>query len=291
MIPDLPNESTICNYDSFTLAALETLYPSHEDHFKVSPYPSLIAANYLAAIGAVDTGVVVLEDWIKNFGRIHNKIRGNYGPQLEWYLLRAKLSAVNLWYQFGGFTVPHPNLVTWQGEVSNKLGELIKVTDADGWKRLCTKPFTSSIHETIRQWLAYTYATERFYLFENLLPEDFEYNGHPVLKSLQDLIREAQTIRDFHACIDSHPFFSVSREKFKSYFALYTAQLRLFQLADERNTDRRKTLIDKISEELQGVDRFGTAETHSLLPGGDVWERHRVRLRLVKGQLEDEKNR
>jgi hypothetical protein len=99
----LSDEGGNCNYVLFRLAELDVLYrqPSSNAQdksfpftFKISPYPSLVTADYLAAIGAVDTGVLVIQDWIKDFYHDHKDLRGSYGPQLEWYLLRAKLSAV-----------------------------------------------------------------------------------------------------------------------------------------------------------------------------------------------------
>jgi hypothetical protein len=63
-----------CNFELPTSAKLDELYnyPANDESsaykgFEVSPYPSLVTANYLAAIGAVDTGVLMIEKWIKNF--------------------------------------------------------------------------------------------------------------------------------------------------------------------------------------------------------------------------------
>jgi hypothetical protein len=61
---------------------------------------------------------------------------------------------------------------------------------------------------------------------------------------------------------------------------LYTAQLRLIQLALERSTDRRKSLIEAIEQDLNKANYFGTPAKPSTLLGDDLWERHRGRLEL-----------
>jgi hypothetical protein len=120
-----------CNFELPTSAKLDELYnyPANDESsaykgFEVSPYPSLVTANYLAAIGAVDTGVLMIEKWIKNFKLVHKNRALDYGPQLEWYLERAQLGAGNLPYQFGGLTVPHRGLVSWYVDETSRLRKL-----------------------------------------------------------------------------------------------------------------------------------------------------------------------
>jgi hypothetical protein len=188
--------------------------------------------------------------------------------------------------------VAHRELVSWQAGESNQLGKLIKATDRDGWKRLCANLLSPTLHHDLGQWLAFIYATERFYLFENLIPQDFEPNNDTDLGSLQDYLREAEAIRDDHSCIERVPSYREFREQYKAYFNLYTAQLRIMLLSSENNSNRRNSLIDTIGRELEEATRFGpVGKSHSLLAVGDIWERHRVRLTLLKGQLEEEKNR
>jgi hypothetical protein len=107
-----PYNEPICNLGSYKWGEVDLpSQPSTNPKLNISPYPSLIAAYYLAAIGAVDTGVLVIEDWIKLFGDRHQVFVPEAEPQIAWYLLRAKLSATSLPYQFGGLVVPHRQLV------------------------------------------------------------------------------------------------------------------------------------------------------------------------------------
>jgi hypothetical protein len=291
---ELPKDGVGCDFDTIRqLRVTDVPYRiDTEARFKVSPYPSLIAANYLAAIGAVDTGVLLIENWIKDFNQGHRHFAPEYEPQLGWYLLRAKLSAVNLPYQFGGLTVPHRQLVSWQSDESAQFGRLLRVEGADGWKRLCDKILPSTMHNNIGRWLAFIYATDRFYLFETLMPEDFDPHNPAVQKSLTDLLREAEAIRDNHACIESVPSYSNAQEQYTSYFNMYTAYLRLFLLADEHNAAQRRSLTEAIGHELGAADHFGRSRnTRSLIASSDIWERHRVRLKLLEAQLENEAQR
>jgi hypothetical protein len=59
--------------------------PAREELVKikrqVTPYPLMVAANYLAAIGSVDTGILILENWIK---RLRNWSKQ---PACEWAMI------------------------------------------------------------------------------------------------------------------------------------------------------------------------------------------------------------
>lgn len=290
--PDI-DKRTGCDLNSIRPAELDTLYQSPiKGQFKSSPYPTLIAANYLAAIGAVDTGVLFIQEWIKDFNHTHHNFAPEYEPQLGWYLLRAKLSAVNLLYQFGGISVPHIQLVSWEIDETDHFGRLLQVRDSDGWKRLCRKLLSPTLHNNIGQWLALNYATDRFYLFENLTPEDFDPHDPIVPGSVTDYLHEAEAIRDDQACIERVPSYRNSQKEYVSYFNLYTAQLRLILLANERDPVQRKSLIRTIGHELEVADHFGTAEkTLTLLGSSDIWERHRSHLKLLRAQLEQEAKR
>jgi hypothetical protein len=250
----------------------------------------------LAGIGSVETGVRLLEDWIKHFNKTHDKFVPDYEPQLAWYLLRAKAGAVSLPYFFGGLTVHHRELVSWQADESNQLARMMRVGDGDGWKRLCDKLLSPTLHNNIGQGLAFYYATERFYLFENLEPRDFLSTSNDLgLSSLTDYLREAEAIRDDQACMERAPTYSKAKNEYESYFYLYTAQLRLILLAIESspgsnpNPDRRKSLIEAIEQDLDKANQFGQAAKPSTLLGDDTWERHRGRLELLRTQLEDAK--
>lgn len=257
-----------------------------------SPYPSLITALYLAAIGAVDSGVQVLEDWITDFNeQHHDQLVPDSNPQLGWYLWRAKWGASALPYNYHGFVVPHRQLVTWQFDESNQLGRMLGVGGSDGWMRLCRRLLPSTLHANVGQQLAFRYALERFYLFENLLPEDFQKDSGLNLGSVKDYLREAEAIRDNRGCLERVKTYLDSDKQYTGYFRLYTAQLRFNLLASENKTDRCKSpLIETIGQELDQADQFGTPMIErTLLPSSDIWEPHRVRLRLLREQIEDTK--
>jgi hypothetical protein len=307
---EFPEKGAVCALSPNRRAELDALYQVPKKaleseliggRFEISPYPSLIAANYLAAIGAVDTGVLLLEDWIKRFNEKHDKFVPEDEPQLGWYLFRAKLSAGNLRYSFGGVNVHHRQLVSWHADETNQLARMIRVGDSDGWKRLCDKLLSPTLHNNIGQGLAFVYATERFYLFENLEPRDFVTGNNLGLSSLTDYLHEAEIIRAHQACMERVPGYSQAKDEYKSYFNLYTAQLRLILLAlksspgSNPDPDRRKSLIEAIEQDLDQANHFGTpAKPSTLLGDGfwerhDIWERHRGRLELLRAQLEEAK--
>lgn len=282
-----PQNQAACDFRS-TSDALITLATGQ---FEISPYPSLIAAYYLAAIGAVDTGVLLLEHWKDHFEKEHQTFTPEEEPQLGWYLWRAKWAVSSLPYQFGGVAVPHRDLVFWQNDETNQLARMLQVGDAEGWKRLCNRLLRSTPYNNIGQLLALTYAMERFYLFENLSPDDFDKSNQSLgLASLEDYLREAKAIRDNQACIERVPNYWKAQREYRAYFHLYIAQLSLVALARDEDSARRHDLIEAIGQELREADNFGEANKPSgLLDSSDDWETHRVRLRLLTKQLEDAK--
>jgi hypothetical protein len=232
----------------------------------------------------------LLEDWIEHFNKKHDRFTTDSEPQLGWYLWRAKWNATALPYQFGGLAVPRRQLVNWQLSENRELGRMLQVGNSDQWKRLCNKLLPPTLHNTIGQQLAFLYATERFYLFENLAPEDFDKNKSPELGSLTDRLSEAEAIRDNHGCFERVPYYQDEHEQYASYFKLYTAQLRLIQLDSVHKADLRGSLIEKIGQELEEADHFGTAAgTLTLLLPKDTWDKHRDHLKLLREWLENAK--
>src|SRR5260370_13590217 len=142
------------------------------------------------------------------------------------------------------------------------------------------QPPATTLHRTIGHWLAFLYATERFYLFENLTTPDFDPNDNPNLGSLEDNIREAEMLRDNHDCLEAVPYYENNEDKYNAYFNVYLAQLTLIKLS-KVHSDRRNSLIETIDRELDEANYIGPAEKpSSLLSVGDPWQPHRERLRL-----------
>lgn len=149
--------------------------------------------------------------------------------------------------------------MAWEDNENNILGVLLRLGDASEWKRFCTTTPPRTLHDVIGHRLAFLYATERFYLFEHLTPQDFdpEEKESLGLQSLTDYLSEAKAIRDGHACFETIPDYRKDRTNFNRYFELYTTQLHLIQLAHEKDVERRKSLVDVIGQELSEEHRFG----------------------------------
>ncbi len=75
---------------------------------------------------------------------------------------------------------PYPTyraLVRYQQQMTDKMAALLDVGSPDAWQRFCRRIAPRTLHSQLGRRLAFLYATERYYLFELLLPEDFADPG------------------------------------------------------------------------------------------------------------------
>jgi hypothetical protein len=265
--------------------------PPRAKKLEMTPYPTLIAAYYLASIDDVNRGEQLLEEWI---GR-RSDDRHSFDPQLGWYLFRAKISAGNLPLSFGHFTIPRREWVVWQRDETELLGRLLGLGTAEQWNHLCTNSRYLTVDEEIGERLAFLYATERFYLFEKLAPADFWIPKENDLNRLilDKYLHEAKAIASNQSCLSTVPIYRKRQKNYQGYFLLYAAQLGLFRLAGEHDNVRRKELIHSIEQELDLAAEANWATTTAdapILQDSDPWERHRARLNLLWTQLESAKH-
>jgi hypothetical protein len=261
--------------------------------FEMTPYPTLIAAYYLASIDDVNRGEQILEKWIRRSDDNYS-----FDPQRGWYLFRAKISAGNLPLSFGHhFTVPRREWVVWQRDETELLGRLLGLGTPKQWNDLCKNSRYFTIDEKIGERLAFIYATERFYLFEKLAPADFwgpkENDLNPAKRLILDkYLHEAKAIAGHQSCLSTVPLYREHQKQYQGYFFLYAAQLGLLRLAGEHDNVPRKELINSIEQELDLAAEANLATTTGppTLQDSDTWERHRARLNLLWTQLESAKH-
>jgi hypothetical protein len=152
------------NLNRFTSQALDL------GTLSVTPYPSLLLSYYMAAIGSVEGGVEIINSWL-----LKDKYPERRDTQFQfgWYEVRAMLAASQLPFLFGNMTPTHASLVRFQKRMTDQMGKLLAVRGAKAWKAFCGALSKKDMHSRLGRRLAFIYASERFYLFENLGPQDF----------------------------------------------------------------------------------------------------------------------
>ena len=135
-----------------------------------TPYPAYQIAHYLAAIDSVESGVLVLKDWLSHqSSQIRTGIFQN-DPEQGWYAVRAMLTSSQLPDRFGSVAPTHRSLVKFQQETTTRIAALLQVGDGRSWRSFCKRLEDPGLHAQIGRYLAMTYADERNYLFELLRP-------------------------------------------------------------------------------------------------------------------------
>jgi hypothetical protein len=248
---------------------------------QVTPYPVLSAAYYLASVNDTEGSVRIIQDWIRK-----NNVSDLPESQRSWYDLRAMLAASQLSYQYTGFNPPHAQLILWQESMTDFLSRLLNVKDKQSWKAFCKSLSGETIEKQIGRSLAFVYSQERFYLFENLIPSDFDDTDPIARRSAQSYIDEAEAIRDTPNCYSGTEDYDGNSPQYAAYFNLYTAQLRLSLLSRADDAENRR-LIGRIRSELLVASQFGPGSRASeLLAPVDQWERHRARLKLLREEVD-----
>ncbi|HZO46599.1 MAG TPA: hypothetical protein VFB68_11945 [Xanthobacteraceae bacterium] len=266
-----------------------------------TPYPAYQIAHYLAAIDSVESGVLVLQDWLAyQKDQLKNQARTR-DPEQAWYTVRAMLAASQLPYRFGSVSPTHASLVQFQHVTTDRIGELLGLRGARTWRALCSKLARQGLHAQIGRYLAWTYADERNYLFELLLPEDF---GLPRDKSLKTVnVAPTEFLEEAEAMIETAPdcFAGVFQkpeayQKIVALFHLNAAQLRYAVRAATKSSEEKAALTKKIVIDLE---RARPLETKDELPAADLdlirpadeFDRHRARLARLLKVLDNEAER
>ncbi|MCK1672060.1 hypothetical protein [Bradyrhizobium sp. 150] len=269
-----------------------------------TPYPAYQIAHYMAAIDSVETGVLVLRDWIFWQHKQHKADFIRYDPQQGWYAIRAMLTSSQLPYRFGNVSPTHRSLVKFQQETTDRIAALLNVPDGRSWRSLCERLSERGLHAQIGRYLAMTYADERNYLYELLRPEDFGVAppGDNALKSTDlspaTYLEEAEAILGASGCFEGVPRFD---RKLIGVYYLNAAQLR-YSLRILKEGDERLAVTQKIradleqarqldtERELEDSRHTGIAEARilDLLRQPDEFEPHRARLAEFRKMLDKE---
>lgn len=261
-----------------------------------TPYPAYYIAHYMAAIDSVESGVLVLRDWLLSQSKALKKQPETNSPEQSWYTVRAMLTSSQLPYRFGSVSPTHQALVKFQKETTDQIGRLIGVQDAQTWRSFCRHIDQPGMHALIGRFLALTYADERNYLFELLRPEDFGIpkSSEISLKSIDvspsTFEAEAEAILDSTNCFIGVPQFD---RRFIGLYHLNLAQLRNISRMTARG-DEKATLTRKIRADLAGATLLGESPDLSerdrldLLRRPDEFESHRARLVRFQAQLDRE---
>jgi hypothetical protein len=265
-----------------------------------TPYPAYLIAHYLAAIDSVESGVLVLRDWLLRQKKQIETEKLFHGPEQDWYSIRAMLASSQIPYRFGSGLPTHRALVLFQKATTDRFGKLLGVHDAGSWKALCRRLNRSGLHARIGRYLAWTYADERNYLFELLQPEDFGTPKDPGLAitkvSPSTYLDEAEAILESSNCFDGVPRFTNDYSSLIGLFSLNAAQLRIAKRISTEG-EERAVLTRKIrsdldrARQLQPDNPTPTIEILDLQRQGSEFDVHVGRLARLRATLDNEAER
>jgi hypothetical protein len=254
-----------------------------------TPYPAYLIAHYMAAIDSVESGVLVLQDWIA----YQSKNVKERDAEQDWYTVRAMLAASQLPYRYGSVSPSHAALVQFQQATTDRIGALLGLQGAQTWRSLCAKLGHLGLHAQIGRYLALTYADERNYLYELLLPEDFGLPRDSSLKIMNEspatFLEEAEAMLATPDCFAGVPSFN---QKLIALFHLNAAQLRYAVRASTTGLEKaaltRKIVLDlERAKPLEAPDD-PRAEGLDLLRQPGENDRHRARLARFRKILDNE---
>ncbi len=258
----------------------------------VTPYPAMMAAQYLAAINSVDGGVSLLERWVKEHGNPGDDLANS--NQFKWYLIRCMMMVTQLPYAYGGFIPSHELLVQWQERTTELFGQILGLDGSPkSWERLCERLEGPTLHGRLGRSIALTYALERFYFFELLTSDDLEMLSPIARQSAKLYLSEAETIRDQRGCFqDNLDYKEIPHHQ--GYFELYAAKLKIMA-SKVTGPEGREALVRDIRRQLSDARQLlgpsakaANGDDYSLLSIKDVWERHRAQARLLENELNKE---
>jgi hypothetical protein len=260
-----------------------------------TPYPAYLSAHYLAAIDSVESGVVVLRDWL-----LYQKERVNIenDPEQAWYAVRAMLASSQLPYRFGSVPPTHRALVQFQLETTDRIAKLLGVHDARTWRSLCKRLAQPGLHAQIGRYLAMTYADERNYLYELLRPEDFGLPQPrnkalkvPDMPSPAIFLDEAEAILESTDCFAGVPRFTRFNRKLVALYHLNAAQLR-YSVRLLADGIEKRALTQKIRSDLERATALDEDEDKGdildLLRQPGQFELPRARLARFRNELDKE---
>ncbi|MEA2821295.1 MAG: hypothetical protein QOJ86_3299 [Bradyrhizobium sp.] len=273
-----------------TVAPGKPAVPNVSEIGKKTPYPAYQIAHYMAAIDSVESGVLILRDWLlhqrKQLARDLDKT-----PEQEWYAIRAMLASSQL---PGLSNAPrHKSLVQFQQETTDRMGMMLGISDAATWRALCRKLRRQGLHAHVGRYLAMTYADERNFLFELLLPEDLGVPppGEAALKSTlispRTYVQEAEAIVEKPDCFAGVPRFD---RRLLGQYSLNLAQLRMAARATVPENER-PALTSAIRADLEAAKQLGDSEegeTLDLLREPNEFTPQRERLARLKLKLDNE---
>ena len=266
-----------------------------------TPYPAYQIAHYLAAIDSVESGVLVLKDWLSHqSSQVRTGIIPN-NPEQGWYAVRAMLTSSQLPDRFGSVAPTHRSLVRFQQETTARMAALLQVGDGRSWRLLCKQLNDPGLHAQVGRYLAMTYADERNYLFELLRPADFglPLPGDDALKSTDlspaTYLEEADAILESPECFKEVPRYD---PRLLGLYHLNAAQLR-YSLRMLKDGDEKAALTQKIRDDLEHAKQLGSAAeakqlcsdldgVSDLLCQPDEFEPHRARLAEFRKGLDSE---
>jgi hypothetical protein len=261
-----------------------------------TPYPAYLIAHYLAAIDSVESGILVLRDWMAYQRQRPDRFVQD-DPKENWYVIRAMLTSSQLPYRFGSVSPTHRSLVKFQQETTDRIGALLGVYDARTWRALCKRLSQRGLHSRIGRYLALTYADERNYLFELLRPEDFGLPapGEKALISTEVspsvFLEEAEAILETPECFSDVPRFN---RKLIGQYSLNAAQLRYSVRASAQDGEK-PALTQKIRADLARAQQLdtdpGREDALDLLRQADEFEPHRARLARFRKALDSESDK
>jgi hypothetical protein len=235
-----------------------------------TPYPALLALYSLAAVDSPESGMLYLSKWIAHAESSQRQKEQTQSQEngtiqspplrLSWYLLRAKINLSQIAAKVTKTLMEPERQVLFQRRMTDEYAELLRTKSPRAWRRLCDRLASGDLHARMGTQLAFTFATERNYLFEleePTLVQAWRMAGRSELTGhLQQDLAEATAYVDTPECFARYPNFARNRDAWLGQFKLNVAQLRIDLLPARPQSEiaaeaaEIKKLLDRAAADL-----------------------------------------
>jgi hypothetical protein len=202
-----------------------------------TPYPVMLLAFSLAAVGSPESSIIHLQNWL-----LDHLSQANKSLALRWYIVRVELELAQMTTKYILSQTETDRLFLFERQLTDDMGALLKLGSPGAWNELCRAAKGSDLHARLSRWLAFTYAPARSYVFEIETPAVIDqwrrWKRAGLTTYLRDDLTEAVAFASSTDCFVGVPYFDRYKRQWTGQFELNIAQLRLDSLPDLSADDR-----------------------------------------------------